>query len=70
MIRCWFRWFHEYGWPVNGIQTCTRCGRTRKAEIEFGGNPRFAVPRSAPRLLTEEETENVVPIRKRKRATR
>ncbi len=55
LLQCMTRWTHDFSWPIHGVETCTRCGATRKAPIEFPVSPRFDVPRSDRR--TEPKVE-------------
>jgi hypothetical protein len=57
IFACETPWTHEYGWPQNGVQTCTLCGTTRKSKLEFPVNPRFNIPL---RKLKAYETELVI----------
>lgn len=44
---------HAWAWPAGHIQTCTRCGRQRKALIDLTPVARFNVPRFTPHVMTE-----------------
>ena len=67
-MSCPFPRGHDWPWPIRGIQTCTRCGRTRPAELELPTNPRFDIPRYDPKAREVEPAKvAVIGQRRRKR---